>query len=100
VAPAVPLWVFSGAPCLGSPVGSGWEELERRLPLCRSGLASALSLEKPVLGSCWILGVTRDAPAEVWWLTKGDQAALGFWGLGTGNNTEANLGMETVSTIN
>lgn len=53
-----------------------------------------------MLGPCWILGVTTDAPVEVWSLTKTDWAALGVWGLGTENNTEANLGMETVSTIN
>lgn len=53
-----------------------------------------------MLGLCWVLGVTDGAPAEMWSLTKGDQATLGSRGLGTGNTVEANLGMETVSAIN
>lgn len=41
MAPAGPLWVFSGAQCLGSPVGGGWEELERvKAPFVLLGVAS------------------------------------------------------------
>ena len=35
----------------------------------------------------------------MWSLTEGDQAALGFWGLGTGNNTTATLDMQTVNAV-
>ena len=46
-----------------------------------SGWRLTLSLEKPVLGSCRIRGVTGD----VWSLTEGHRAALGFgaWELET-----------------
>ena len=53
-------------------------------------------LQKPALGSCWVLGVTDSGPSEVWALTK----HTGVRGPGNQNRVEANLGMKTVSTIN
>ena len=88
-APPFPCWQWvGGARVSESSLCVAWDWLLMLTP------------EKPVLGSCWMLGATSDAPAEVRLLTKRDWAALGFWGLRTEDHTKAHLGMETVSTIN
>lgn len=91
------------AECLVCLVGGRQEEQERvKAPfvLLWVGFFHSLSPEMPVLGLCWILGVTGSAPPAVWSMIKGNQGARGFGVLGAENCVEANLGMETGSTLN
>lgn len=91
------------AECLVCLVGRRQEEQERvKAPfvLLWVGFCHSPSPEMPVLGSCWVLGVTVSAPPVVWSMIKGDQKARGLRGLGAGNCVEANFGMKTGSTIN